>query len=261
MTGRRTDVPTKARGGETAGAAGGAVVFQEVTSERGKKRALVTDRLHVIWNWTPENTTECYDLVADPRETRDLWGRPDGARAGCAAVKRELQRWVSLLGVPANARAKLADAVFSGGRRAPAPPVPLEATFGRQVELLGFGVIAAEPSPAGPLRPGSEAVLVHHFRSRAPVGAGWRFFFHLTGPGGFFRNLDHVPVGGAMPLERWRPGQIVIDRFPFVVPPGTPPGRYVVRVGIYRGHERLPVRPSALSDGNHAVTTVAIDVR
>src|SRR6185369_17685371 len=50
-------------------------VFQEVTSERGKKRALVTEDLHVIWNWTPENTTECYDLTADPEERHDLWGR------------------------------------------------------------------------------------------------------------------------------------------------------------------------------------------
>lgn len=241
-----------------AGPGGGGVVFQEVTSERGKKRALVTDRLHVIWNWTPENTTECYDLLADPGETKDLWGRAAGERAGCGPVKRALQRWVSLLGVPADARAKLVDAVFAGERRAPAPQVPFQAAFGGKVELLGFGV-----TPAGDVdvRPGGEVVLAHHFRSRAPVGDGWKFFFHLTGPGGFFRNLDHVPVGGAMPLERWRPGQVVVDRFPFVVPPGTAPGRYVVRVGIYRGQERLPVTPAGLSGGIDAVTTVALDVR
>ena len=41
-------------------------VFQEVTSERGKKRALVTATRHLIWNWVPDNTTECYDRVRDP---------------------------------------------------------------------------------------------------------------------------------------------------------------------------------------------------
>ena len=50
-------------------------VFQEVTSERGKKRALVTATRHLLWNWVPDNTTECYDRARDPAETHDLWGR------------------------------------------------------------------------------------------------------------------------------------------------------------------------------------------
>ena len=43
-----------------------APVFQEVTSERGKKRALVTATRHLIWNAAPGDTTECYDRARDP---------------------------------------------------------------------------------------------------------------------------------------------------------------------------------------------------
>jgi len=69
-------------------------VFQEITSDRGRKRALVTSTRHLIWNWTPNDTTECYDRVADPAEAHDLWdrGAPDGA---CRALKGELQRRVA----------------------------------------------------------------------------------------------------------------------------------------------------------------------
>ena len=44
-----------------------------MTSERGKKRAFVTTRRHLIWNETPSDTTECYDRTGDPTEARDIW--------------------------------------------------------------------------------------------------------------------------------------------------------------------------------------------
>ncbi len=80
-------------------------IFQEVTSERGKKRALVTSSRHLIWNWMPNDTTECYDRVADPTETHDLW---DGAGGGgdCRALKGQLQRLVTGLALPPGAAAK-----------------------------------------------------------------------------------------------------------------------------------------------------------
>ena len=53
-------------------------VFQEVTSERGKKRAMVSATHHLIWNWIPDNTTECYDRRTDPAEAHDMWGRAGG---------------------------------------------------------------------------------------------------------------------------------------------------------------------------------------
>ena len=64
------------------------MVFQEVTSERGKKRALVTADLHLIWNWTPDNTTECYDILHDPGETKDVWGLPEGAPPAREILRR-----------------------------------------------------------------------------------------------------------------------------------------------------------------------------
>ncbi len=95
-------------------------VFQEVTSERGRKRALVTSTRHLIWNWIPNDTTECYDLVADPAETHDLWDRGDAGGA-CRALKGELQRRVAGLALSRGAAETLSRGSPSGGAPPPRP--------------------------------------------------------------------------------------------------------------------------------------------
>jgi arylsulfatase A-like enzyme len=230
-------------------------LFQEVSSERGKKRALVTERLHVIWNWTPENTTECYDLAADPEERRDLWGRRSAE--GCTRLRHELGAMVSALSVPSGFGEQLARAVFPPGRALPALPVSVAASVGGVAKVLGYG-----PTGAGAVvAAGAPVEMSHLFESTRRIPPGWRFYFHLVGPDGSFQNLDHIPVGGAMPPERWRPGQRILDQHRFTVPSGMPPGRYQLVVGMFRGGERMKIEPRELSDGQDGLKTVSLDVR
>ena len=229
-------------------------VFQEVTSERGKKRALVTRDLHLIWNWTPDNTTECYDRRTDPGELHDLWGRRSAAP--CRLLKATLGRLVSVLAVPPELGAKLARGVFAPGFALAAPQVALDARVGSGVRVLGY--------TASPLRvhPGEAVHVQLQLECLAPVPSGWRAFFHLRSLGtpGFFRNLDHVPVEGTMPFERWRPGFRFVDRFEVVLPEGAPPGRYGLFFGMFRGTERMPVTPAAASDGAGAVRILELEL-
>jgi len=228
-------------------------VFQEVTSERGKKRALVTADWHLLWNWTPENTTECYDLRVDPAERRDLWGR--AAAAPCVGLKRDLQGMVSALSVPPEAAARLKDSVFAPGAAAPAMAIPLGTKLGEVVSIVGADVTA------GPVHPGTDVEAKILFQCLRPVTGGWRFFFHLLGPNGTFRNLDHVPVDGALPVEAWRKGQRILDRLKISIPAGMPAGEYHIILGLYRGPERLPVTPLGASDGNKAARIGAFHVQ
>ena len=98
-----------------------------------------------------------------------------------------------------------------------------------------------------------------HFGATRAAPPGWRLFFHLEGPAGF-RNLDHVPVEGLMPLERWHPGQALRDRQRVPIPAGTPPGTYTLYVGAYRGPDRLPVTPASLADGNNRLRLLSFTV-
>ncbi|MEP6653210.1 MAG: sulfatase, partial [Myxococcales bacterium] len=247
-------------GGKGTGTGAEAEVFQEVTSERGRKRGLVTEQFHLIWNWTPDNTTECYDRKVDPEERRDLWGRSGAGDRDCRRLKSDLQGLVSALSVPPLPPAvahKLLTHVFAPGARAPSPANLLDATIGKVITVEGYTL-----TPASPLTsPGTDVELAILFECNRPVADGWRLFFHMLGPGGTFRNLDHIPVEGAMPPERWRPGQHILDRVRIAFPAGSPRGTYQVVVGLFRGGERQPITPSTLSDGNKALRLAAIELR
>jgi len=216
-------------------------VFQEVSSERGNKRALVTATHHVIWTSVPGDTTECYDVTKDPAEKVDLWGRR-GADTACVPLKAELRDTVSALALPPGFAEKISRGVFPAGTLAPKPSTPVEAMIGDFIRVIGYDLAPLE------VRPGQEVTVNYYFESKKRLGDRWRLFFHLEGPNGY-RNLDHVPVEGLLPVERWHPGHRIRDQLNIPMPPGSPPGRYTLYVGAFRGSDRLRVTPANLTDG------------
>ena len=225
-----------------------APVFQEVSYEGNvKRRALVTATHHLIWNWTPDNTTECYDIAHDPGELKDLWGVAAG-QSVCSQLKDDLRAKVALLSLPAGYADKMAFGLIN-----PSPPTNvLDATVGN-LRVLGYDL--ATPT----VRRGQSAELVTHFQLAGKIDPGWRLFFHLEGPAGF-RNLDHVPVEGVYPMERWRPGQHIRDRMHITFTQGMPPGTYSVYLGLFKGSQRQPVTPAAASDGRDRLRVATIVV-
>lgn len=230
-----------------------APVFQEVSYEGdNKKRGIVTETHQLIWNWTPHNTTECYALGKP--NAPDIWGTPAGADV-CPSLKAQLRRWLAALALPADVQEKMANSVFGGERAAPVPGLGFSARLGQAVEVLGADL------PEAPVSRGQNVSVGVHFRVRAPVPEGWRLFFHLNGPAGAFVNLDHVPVEGAYPLERWRVGQTIVDRHGFAIPATLPPGSYTLSLGLWRGAERMPIEPAERADGDNRLRVATIEVR
>ncbi|MGC9983574.1 MAG: sulfatase-like hydrolase/transferase [Polyangia bacterium] len=228
-------------------------VFQEVSYEGNvKRRAWVTASHHLIWNWTPDNTTECYDLAHDPAEARDLWGTSAG-EPECSRLKADLRTRVALLSLPAGYGEKIAASVSAPGAPAPAPTHALDGRIGDALRVTGYDLSSPEVARGG------DVELTVYFESLAPVPHGWRPFFHLDGPGGSFRNLDHVPVDGAYPVERWRPGQHIRDRQRIVF--AGPPGVYAVLVGLFKEAARLPVTPPEANDGKDRLRVTTIRVQ
>jgi arylsulfatase A-like enzyme/MFS family permease len=229
-------------------------VFQEVSYEGNvKRRALVTATHHLIWNWTPDNTTECYDIFHDPGELKDLWGSAEGAPA-CPSLKEDLRSRVALLSLPAGYTEKIAFGVVPAGTPAPVPARALDARIGSALHVSGYDLSSQT------VRLGDSVELVTHFDLRGPIEPGWKLFFHMDGPGGF-RNLDHVPVEGAYPMDRWRPSQHIRDRLHVAFPPTTRPGTYSIYVGLFKGNQRLPVSPASASDGHDRLRLATIIVR
>jgi hypothetical protein len=69
-------------------------------------------------------------------------------------------------------------------------------------------------------------------------------FVHLVDDEGrIWGQQDNEPDGGFYRTSFWEPGELVSDRYEFVVDPAAPPGDYRIEVGMYLlgSGERLPV--------------------
>ena len=104
------------------------------------------------------------------------------------------------LALPPGVGEKMARGVFPPGAPALRPSHPLDAALGDELGVRGVDV-----SPPV-VQPGENVEVTYYFAAKKRPSGRWRLFFHLEGPTGY-RNLDHIPVEGLMPLERWRPGQ------------------------------------------------------
>ena len=235
-------------------------VFQEVTSERGKKRALVDhDAAPDL-----ERGAQRHDRVLRPRRairprTHDIWQRHGGRRRVVrGAGARRSSAWSPALALPPGAAEKLArrrDA--RPGAAAPPPGAPAGGGARRRRSCVRGYDVSADRGRA-PAATVDGHVPLRRRASGSP--AGWRLFFHLEGPAGY-RNLDHVPVEGLMPLERWRPGQEHPRPAAHPDPAGHAPGTYTLYLGAFRGAERLPVTPAALTDGKDRLRLFSFVVR
>jgi serine/threonine-protein kinase len=92
------------------------------------------------------------------------------------------------------------------------------------------------------LRPGDilQIVITWHVLDRLP--APYTTFIHLTDADGqIAAQLDRPPLGGSRPTDTWRAGEKLLDPYSLPLPATIRPDAYWVRVGLYRGAQRLPV--------------------
>ncbi len=122
-----------------------------------------------------------------------------------------------------------------------------------RVVYLGF---VAEPQPA---QPGGTVRLAHYWQVRAPLEGSYAVFVHVLveGARGWVEHGDHRP---APPTDAWRPGDLVRTEHELRLPAKVPGERLELRLGLYRGKERLGVDDPALDDGEGRVRAGFIPV-
>ncbi|MCC6800120.1 MAG: hypothetical protein IT325_08380, partial [Anaerolineae bacterium] len=140
------------------------------------------------------------------------------------------------------------------------PDVYQPVEFGGQIRLLGWDV-----QPAAP-RPGDDLVLRFYWQPIIPPRDNYSVFLHLTphdDPSQVLAQRDFSPAGEArLPLTWQYPGETLISPAQtLTLPPDLPPGRYVVRLGLYDyvSGERLRVRTHESASADHIVL-MTIDV-
>ncbi|NLD71333.1 MAG: DUF2142 domain-containing protein [Chloroflexi bacterium] len=133
----------------------------------------------------------------------------------------------------------------------PAPEYLLDVTFGA-VALRGYD-LAVEADPAG-----DSLVLTLHWECLAEMAEAYTVMVHVVGADGEpLAYGDGPPLGGALPTDHWRPGDVLRDAHTVALPAGALDGSLAVRVGLYRleTFERLPAAGEGAA-GDHVVVGV-----
>jgi mannosyltransferase len=104
--------------------------------------------------------------------------------------------------------------------------------------LMGYGLVAQEIEAGGTLR------LTLYWQALAEMDRRYTVFVHLLDSDNrIVAQMDSEPLGGTHPTTEWQFGEIVRDNYGLLVAPDTPPGEYLLEVGMYYlpTLERLPV--------------------
>jgi hypothetical protein len=119
--------------------------------------------------------------------------------------------------------------------------VPLQVGFGDQITLLGYDLTSANP------RPGDTVTVTLYWEATQPVATDYSAFVHLVDEEmNIYAQQDSLNPG-RYPTHLWPSGEYDKDTHEVEIPPGTPPGEYVLGVGLYDPATmvRLPVRGEA----------------
>ena len=110
----------------------------------------------------------------------------------------------------------------------------VDVAFGGQVRLAGYAITTT-----------SQKVRVRLvWQALDAMDASYRVFLHLQDAGGrVVGQSDGEPVDWLRPTTGWAVGEVVSEVREIALPPDTPPGEYIVRVGLY-----LPAGPRLLTN-------------
>ena len=116
---------------------------------------------------------------------------------------------------------------------------PLALDFSGRIKLAGYQA----PDTA---KAGQTLNVGLYWQTLTAPGQDFTTFLHLLNSDGtIVAQVDLPPFAGTRPTSSWKPGELVRDEYPLVLPPALPTGKYRLVVGLY-----LPNGPRLdLSDG------------
>jgi len=114
---------------------------------------------------------------------------------------------------------------------------PVPASFGGDIELLGYDLQEESVAPKGVLH------LTLYWKTLGPTDIPYTVFTHLLdGEGKVRGQRDSVPVDGTRPTTGWAVGEIIVDRYEISVDGDTPEGTCQIEIGLYNPEsgDRMP---------------------
>ncbi len=118
----------------------------------------------------------------------------------------------------------------------PQPQNPVTGEFGGEARLLGYNL---HPAPVS----GSDSLIVTlYWRALVTSDLDRFVFLRLVDSGGHtWARADSPPVMGLWPTQQWQPDMLIEDAHALPLPPGMPPGKYQLEVGLYNPADGYPL--------------------
>jgi hypothetical protein len=122
-------------------------------------------------------------------------------------------------------------------KAAPKPQFSIDLSFDDKVDLFGYDLDTARPSP------GNSFKVVWYWRVRAPLGDGVQVFTHLADGSGVTQiNLDaQRGMRVAYPEDSWKAGDIIRDEQIVTLPEAWASPLAIFYTGFYVGSKRFDV--------------------
>jgi hypothetical protein len=139
-----------------------------------------------------------------------------------------------------------------------APPkskYPLAATFGGEIELLGYDLEATGPE---------QYVMTLVWQALTQPSDSYTVFVHILDSEGVccLWQQDVEPRQGDSPTDRWLAGEVVVDTYSIDLPADLPAGLYPVEIGLYlpqTGHRLLMEMPGLQPNDALFVRPLAVE--
>ncbi len=115
---------------------------------------------------------------------------------------------------------------------------PLAVNLGGQVRLDGYSLASSE------VEAGDILQLNLFWEATNVIQRRYKVFTHVIDEAGHMvGQRDAEPGGGLNFTTTWREGEQIVDRYGLPIQPGTPPGEYLIEIGMYNPDDglRLPV--------------------
>ncbi len=135
---------------------------------------------------------------------------------------------------------------------APAMPHPLDAVFGDQIQLLGYGL----------KREGDVLKIDLAWKALRDITSNYKVFAHVYDPRTetIAAQWDAMPRDNAYPTSRWIANEVVTETLTIPMT-GVPPGDYRLAVGLYEPAGRLPLSGTTGIDAENRRVILAEKIR
>ena len=120
-----------------------------------------------------------------------------------------------------------------GANDLPRQPTAYHANFQDEIHLVGYDIDQTT------LHAGDTLSLHLYWLAQVAPLQDYKVFLHLAkqDDSGLVAQGDGVPVMGYSPTTRWEPGELIVDEHQIRLSEDTPPGTYLLLIGVYREDE------------------------